>query len=116
MILLDENIIANQVELLRSWRIRVHRVHEAFGREGLSDSALVALMRRLGNTTFFTRDKDYFDSRLCHPKACFVWLDVGQGEVASFVRRTLRERTLRTRRARMGCVIRVAQVGITFGD
>jgi hypothetical protein len=69
-------------------------------------------MRRAGYAAFFSRDRDYFDRRLRHPKLCVVWLDVAQGEAATFVRLTLRHRSLRTRRSRMGCVVRVAHVGL----
>lgn len=112
MILLDENIVANQLRLLRSWRIRAVSVQEAFGRSGLSDSALLAVMRRAGYATFFSRDRDFFEPRLRDPRLCVVWLNVEQGESATFVRRALRHRALRTKRSRMGCVVRVAHVGL----
>jgi hypothetical protein len=112
MILLDENIVSNQVQLLRAWKIRVRQVGEALRRTGLSDSALLAKIRRLGNVIFFSRDSDFYDPHLCHPKLCLVWLDVEQGETATFVRRTLRHPALRTWSARSACVVRVARVAL----
>ena len=56
MIVLDENIPDSQRQLLRGWRIRVHQIGHEVGRQGLLDDAVIALLRRLGGVTFFTRD------------------------------------------------------------
>lgn len=107
MIVLDENVPDNQRGLLRTWRVRAHQIGLDVGRPGMSDAEIVPLLHSLTRPTFFTRDRDFLQPWLCHSSYCIVYLDVGQYEVASFVRRTLLHRSLNTRAKRMGAVIRV---------
>lgn len=108
MIVLDENVPDNQRSLLRTWRIRAHQIGVDVGRSGMSDQDIVPLLHSLTRPTFFTRDRDFLQPWLCHPAYCIVYLDIGQYEVASFVRRTLRHRFLNTRAKRIGAVVRVS--------
>lgn len=113
MIVLDENIVDSQVQLLRSWRIKIKQIGDQIGRLGMKDSAILPLLRRVGGVTFFTRDRGFFDRRLRHLKYCVVWLDVGQYETASFVRRFLKHAQFKTKRSRLGSAVRVSHVGIS---
>ena len=61
------------------------------GHKGIADDALIVLLHQLSRPTFFTRDDDFYQKALCHPAYCLVPLAVGQYEVASFVRRFLRQ-------------------------
>lgn len=110
MNILDENIPENQRQLLRGWRIRVRHIGQDIGRQGMSDEEIIPLLHRLSSTTFFTRDRGFYDRSLCHNNYCLVYLAVEQYEVASFVRRFLRHPAFRTRATRMAKSVRVSRM------
>ena len=113
MNILDENIIDNQRRQLKSWRIVVRQIGYEIGRKGMQDREIIPFLHQLGYPTFFTRDDDFYDPKLCHSGYCLVYLDVRKEEVAIFVRRFLRQRVFRTKAHRMGRVIRVSHVGLS---
>jgi hypothetical protein len=80
----------------------------------MKDDEIIPLLHQLDRPTFFTRDGDFYDRRLCHEGHCLVHLHVEEEMVAEFVRRLLRHRQLNTKAKRMGWVIRVAPAGLTF--
>jgi len=41
---LDENILKNQRQLLRSWRIRGRQIGDEIGRKGLQDEEIIRLL------------------------------------------------------------------------
>lgn len=106
MIVLDENMPEDQRLVLRGWHIRARQIGLEVGRSGMSDAEIVPLLHTLTRPTFFTRDRDFLQPWLRHPGYCIVFLDVGQFEAASFVRRVLRHRGLNTTAKRMGTVVR----------
>jgi len=112
--ILDENIIDNQRRLLNSWRIPVRQVGYEVGRKGMKDHEIIPFLHQLNQPTFFTRDDDFYERRLCHAGYCLVYLDVRKEEVATFVRRVLRQQAFKTKAKRMGNVIRASHVGLTF--
>ena len=59
MNILDENIINNQCQLLRSWRISFRQIGFSIGRQGLQDKGIISLLHTLRRPTFFTRDDDF---------------------------------------------------------
>ena len=113
MNILDENILKNQRQLLRSWRIRVHQIGYDIGRKGLPDEEIRPLLLQLHHPTFFTRDLGFYDQRFCHQRYCSVCLAVDKQEVAVFVRRLLRYRAFDTRAKRLGSIIRVSHRGLS---
>ena len=112
MNLLDENIIASQRELLRSWKISLRQIGHDFEEKGLQDEQIISLLHQHRRTTFFTRDDDFYDRNLCHQRYCLVCLSVSKDEVAVFVRRLLRHEDFKTQAKRLGSVIHVSQNGI----
>ena len=44
MNVLDENILKNQRQLLRGWRIRVRQIGDDIGRKGLQDEEIIRLL------------------------------------------------------------------------
>ena len=114
MIILDENIPENQRQILRSWRVPAQHLGHDLGRDGTKDEAIVPFLHSLRFPTFFTRDADFYNRKLCHAQYCLVHLTVGQYEVASFVRQVLRHQRLNTRAKRMGTVIRASHIGVTI--
>jgi hypothetical protein len=109
---LDESILRSQRELLRARRIRCRHVGRDLGRPGMADEDVLALLRRLGGVTFFTRDLRLAHPGLCDPRFCIVTLDVGQHEAASFIQRAVRHPALNTRARRMGAIVRVTHAGL----
>jgi len=110
---LDENVPASQRQLLLSWRIRVRQIGVDAGRAGMQDDELIALLQQLRRPTFFTRDEDFFDRRLCHAGYSLVYMAVERHEAALFVRRLLRHADFNTQAKRMGAVLRVSSAGLS---
>jgi hypothetical protein len=111
---LDENIPANQRLLLERWGVAVRQVGFNLGRPGMQDDEIIPLLLQQRRPTFFTRDGDFHDRRLCHADYCLVYLAVDKHEVAAFVRRLLRHPACRTQAQRMGSVMRVSSAGLSI--
>ncbi len=114
MNVLDENIIDSQRRLLTNWRVSVRQIGYEVGRKGVKDQEIVPLLHQLDQPTFFTRDDDFYERKLCHAGYCLVLLDVRKEEVAFFVRRILQQPSFNTKAKRMGKVIRASHVGLSF--
>lgn len=112
MNLLDENIPAGQRQLLEAWHLRIYQIGFNVGRRGMQDEEVIPLLLKLRRPTFFTRDDDFYERRLCHAKYGLVYLAVQKYEAAAFVRRLLRHPEFNTQAKRMGTVIRVSQAGL----
>lgn len=114
MNILDENIIDSQRRLLNSWRIPVRQIGYEIGQKGMKDREIIPFLHQLNQPTFFTRDDDFYEHRLCHAGYCLVYLEVRKEEVAIFVRRVLRQTAFKTKAKRMGKVIRASHVGLAL--
>lgn len=66
MNILDENVREDQRGLLQRWGIPVHQLGVDVGRKGMKDEEIIPFLHTLRNTTFFTRDMGFYDSKLCH--------------------------------------------------
>lgn len=102
MNILDENILNDQRQLLRSWGIPVRQIGYDVGRQGMQDDEIIPLLHQLRRPTCFTRDADFYDRQLCHARYCLVFLDIKKYEAATFVHRILRHHKCNTRSKRMG--------------
>lgn len=112
MNILDENIIASQRQLLRSWRIPVRQIGHDIGQSGIKDEEIIPFLLKIHRPTFFTCDLGFYRRELCHAQYCLVCLAVERYEVAMFVRRLLRHPAFNTQVKRMGAVVRVSQAGL----
>lgn len=112
MIILDENILKSQRLLLAGWRIHAHQIGVDIAQRGISDEDIIPLPLRCRRPTFFTRDEDFYDRLLCHPRYCLVFLDVVKTEAAFFARRLLKQPEMKTQARRMGRVVRVSSTGL----
>jgi hypothetical protein len=112
VIILDENVIDDQRELLRSWGIAVRQIGVNVGTSGMLDDAIIPLLGELPRPTFFTRDLGFDRRSLCHQSYCLVCLAVGKQEVAASIRRYLRHPRVSTFAQRRGTVSRVSHTGI----
>jgi hypothetical protein len=109
---LDENILESQRQLLRSWKIPVRQIGVELGHKGMLDEEILPFLLTLSNPTFFTRDLGFADADFCHDKRCLIVLEIGQHEVAHFVRRLLHHPNFNTQSKRMGAVVRVMSTGL----
>jgi hypothetical protein len=114
MNILDEQILENQRQLLRSWRIPVRQIGYDIGRKGLKDKEIIPLLMQFRKPTFFTLDFDFFESRLCHMKYAIVCMDVSKHETAVYIRRLLHHPDFDSVAKRMGMVIRLSSMRIGF--
>ncbi len=46
--------------------IAFRQIGSEIGRKGMQDDEIIVLLRRLGKSTFFTRDLRFYDRKLCH--------------------------------------------------
>lgn len=114
MNILDENIAKNQRQLLESWRINVRQIGLNLGRLGMQDEEIIPFLLKHRRISFFTRDEDFYDRRLCHSGYCLVYLAVEMYEAAFFIRRLLSHPDFSTQARRMGKVVRVSSARISF--
>jgi hypothetical protein len=114
MNILDENIPANQRQLLVSRRVRVQQIGFDLGRMGMQDDEIISFLLKQRRPTFFTRDDDFYDRQLCHARYGIVYLTVDKNEVAAFIRRLLSHPACDTQAKRLGSVIRVSSAGLSL--
>ena len=115
MNILDENIDAPQRERLRAWRIHFRRIGGDLGHAGMKDlDEIIPLLHTLKRPTFFTRDHDFYDPGLRHAEYGLVYLDAAPDEAAHYIRRFLRHRACRAQTQRMGKVVRVHPIGLSY--
>ncbi len=115
MIFLDENIIVPERERLRASRIHCRHVGHDVGRQGMKDiNEVIPLLHSFRRTTFFTRDRDFYDPTLLHTGYCLVYMNTAVDEVADYVRRFLRHAEFRTQSQRMSKIVRLHQSGINY--
>ena len=112
MLLLDENIVENQVQLLRARRLAPRQIGVDVGRQGMKDDEIIPLLHSLRQPTFCTRDLQFYERDAPHAGYCIVVLAVGQSEVASWVRQVLRHSQFDTHAKRMGKLLFVNQTFI----
>lgn len=112
MNVLDENILADQRELLQHWGIPFRQIAHEVGWSGITDEEIVPLLLGLRRPTLFTLDADFYDRGLAHKRYGLICLDVRQSEAALFIRRVLRHPTLNTQAKRMGLVVRASHSGL----
>src|SRR5882724_2612763 len=113
MIILDENIPADQYEILRRKRVPVKKIGVAVGRWGMKDDEIIPLLHQLNRPTFFSLDADYHKRHLRHDGYCLVYLDIEDDEAAEYILQVLRHPALNTKARRMGTVIRAEPNGMT---
>jgi hypothetical protein len=106
MILLDENIRQDQGIQLRQWRVRCRFLVEEFAPSGIQDVDIIPLLQRLKQPTFFTHDQDFFRGGLVHAGYCLVWLDVFDGDAATFIRSFLKHPFRNPAMSALGCAPR----------
>ena len=82
MLVLDENLPADQRQLLRKRRIRFRVVGGDVAASGATDENLIPVLHRLPQPTFFTLDRDFFRADWAHANYCLVWLDVRRRDAA----------------------------------
>jgi hypothetical protein len=109
VIILDYNITRDQAELLKKWHIRFQRIGVEIGLPSWNDQQeILRWLHRAKQTTFFTRDADFFRLWLCHKNYCLVMIDAEEVETALLIKRFLRLPAFRTKAKRCGKVFRLS--------
>ncbi len=114
MILLDENISKDQRELLQAWNIKAKQISIDVGIKGISDENIIALLHQFKGVLFLSRDSDFWNKSLCHLSYCLVYLDVERDEAAFFIRKFLKHEAFDTVKKRLGKVVKVSQMGLSY--
>ncbi len=114
MNILDENLVAQECDKLREWRIAFRQFGRHLSSCGTPDENLIPLLHRSPQPTFFTHDRDFFKASLCHSSYAVVFLDVSDAAAAEFIRRFLRHPAFDTNAKRLGIVARVQTGGVHF--
>lgn len=114
MNLLDEQMRADQRELLRRWGIPVRQIGRDVAPSGIQDAEIIPFLHTLKRPTLFTHDEGFFDADFAHSHYCLVWLDTRDIEAALYVRRFLKHPRSNTQAKRLGTVARVHPGGVHF--
>jgi hypothetical protein len=113
MNILDENMLASQRQMLKSWRVRAKQIGKDVGYQGMKDqNQVIPLLHSLRQPILFTHDMGFYHRRFCHKRYGLVCLAVDLEEAASFIRRFLRHPAFDTKAKRMGKVACVSLEGI----
>jgi hypothetical protein len=80
----------------------------------MHDDNIVPFLLRLKQPTLLTRDGDFFERRLVHPRYCLAWFDMDAGQTAFFIRRFPSHPRFRASAQRLGKVIRIAPRGVEY--
>lgn len=117
MILIDHNVPEHQVVQLQRWGVHCQKIGRDVGREEWQDlDEILRYLHRGRQHTFITRDAGFFRRRLCHANYCIVVIIGPVEETAEYVRRFLRHPSFRTKRQRMGKVVRLSPDKITWWE
>ena len=117
MNILDHNFPENQLTSLRNRRIRFQKIGRDIGRPAWEDwQEIRRLLHQLKQPTFFTRDNDFYHPKYRHSGYCIVFLDVPVLQSADGVSRFLRHPDFRTKRQRMGKVVRVSSSRLSYWE
>jgi hypothetical protein len=117
VILIDHNIPEQQVEMLRRARLRPQQIGHEVGRPEWQDlEEILRYLHRLKLVTFITRDEGFFRHRLCHHNYCIVVVDGPVVEIAVYIRRFLRHSAFRTKKQRVGKVVRLSSTKISWWE
>lgn len=114
MTLLDENLPDAQRKRMGELGIPVRQVGFEWGRKGIPDDGILAVLRSERRVTFLTHDSDFYRRENCHPNYCVVQLAVPPKQMAGYARRFLKHPSFRTHAMRMGKVVRVQRGGIVY--
>ena len=115
MLVLDENLPADQRQLLRSWQIHFRVVGVDVGASGDDDDNLLPVLHHLPQPTFATLDRNFFRHDWAHAGYCLAWLDVRRREAAEFIRRFLRHPAFDTQAKRMELWRAFTRTASSFG-
>lgn len=113
MNILDENVPASERRHLQRRHVRVRQIGFDLGRKGMTDEEIIPFLHHLRRPTFFTRDLDFYQRRLCNRRYCLVWLEIKAAEVAEYIYRLLHHQQFNTQAKRMGSIIGASPGGLS---
>jgi hypothetical protein len=114
LIVLDENILEGRRLLLEASRLSPRQIGVDVGRKGMKDDEIRRVSAPAAKHHIF-HARRWFLSASVAPSALLRGLmNVGQNEIAMFVRRLLRHTHFDAQAKRMGGVIRVSHAGLAL--
>ena len=117
MIVLDYNIIKEQAQLLRRGRIHFRQIGVEIGMPSWDDQQeILRYLHNAKQTTFFTRDDDFFRYKLCHSNYCLAIINAPEYETAAFIRKFLRHPNFKTKAERCGKVVKLSPRVVTWWE
>jgi len=117
VIVLDHNIAEDQSQLLRDWHIHFKQIGVEVGRPEWDDfQEIWRYLHRHKQTTFFTRDSDFFQPRLRHANYALIVIAAPIKETAAVIKRFLRHPEFKTKAKRCGKVIRLSPRVISWWE
>ena len=116
MIVLDEQVRADQRLLLARWGVPFRQIGKDVAPKGIKDDNIIPFLFTLKSPTLFTHDHGFFQPRLVHRRYCLVLIAEKDIEAALYIRRFLIHPRFDTNAQRMGTVARVHHEGISFWE
>jgi len=59
VIILDENVFADQRKLLQKRKVSLRQIGVDLAKKGVGDEQIISILHGLSRPTFFTRDRDF---------------------------------------------------------
>lgn len=120
MIVLDEQLLGRNLgkEIAKWYRGRVLFINDLRPNTVIKDEAIPHLLRQQSQATFITINVSDFWEKLKADKhfcvICFALSDARVSELPTTLRRLLKQSPFRTKRERVGKIIRVTQTTATY--
>ena len=96
-----------QIEKFARFGFSARKIGVEIGRLDMGDSEIFTLLHGFRQSTFITRDSDFYRKANRHARYGLVFLDTPHAEVANHARRLFRHQQFDTAAKRCGKVIRV---------
>lgn len=120
MIVLDEQLLGRGIEydIARWYRGKIQFITDLRPNTVIKDEVVPALLRQQSQPTFVTiNDRDFWqhvqgDSRYC--MVCFAWPDTRTRDIPQSLRALFHHPEFRTKRRRMGKVVRITNDAISY--
>lgn len=112
----DENFSAPLMEIIRKKISSVAQVGKDWGQSGWKDRDQIIPHLHDSRATFHTLDSGFYDWRLCHRDYSLVYYDVPEADTIEWIIKFVNHRSFNTRAKRMGKVIKVNPLQITYWE
>ncbi len=118
LVLDDQLDVAKILPGLRRWATTA-RLQELRPGEHILDERVPQILLTCHEPNFITIDSDFWTPKLCHTGYCIIYIEIDdrrQQEIPRLLRRLFRDGRFKSQKQRLGTVIRVSRVGISFWE